>query len=313
VGTKDWRTFAAGLLCACLAAGCEVAEVTTAPGENVVVVEAVLRTDIAAQQVLLHRTVDGTRAGGVNGAHVTITGAAGDVHTLVPGTGCFYIDPLYALSDTLDFSGSCYVTAGGDVGWVKASQTYDLRVETAEGEVIQGRTTVPGPYQVPSLRPGPPGFFCSLAPNSTLELLWTKSEGAWSYVADLSITGLGGLAGQGLHIPDPMLVRGVSVSQADTTLVLPAEFGVFERLQYDSDLLVAIRDGFPEGAALDLVLASADRNWVNSVRGTGFNPSGLTRISTVVGDGVGVFGSLNVKRAFIVVRAATSVPRCGLH
>lgn len=304
---------AAALLCACLAAGCEVAEVTTAPGENVVVVEAVLRTDLAVQRVLLHRTVDGTQVGSVSGAKVTITGAAGDAHTLVPGVGCSYIDPLYAQSDTLDFHGSCYVTAAGDVGWVHASQTYDLRVQTAQGEVIEGRTTVPGPYQVPSLRPGPlPGFFCSIAPGSTLELLWTQSKGAWSYVADLSITRLEGLAGQGLHIPDPMLIRGVSVSQADTTLVLPAEFGVFERLQYDNDLLVAIRDGFPEGAQLDLVLASADRNWVNSVRGTGFNPSGLMRISTVVGDGVGVFGSLNVKRAFVVVRAATSVPRCGV-
>jgi hypothetical protein len=132
-------------------------------------------------------------------------------------------------------------------------------------------------------------------------------------VADLSITGLGGLAGQGLHIPDPMLIRGVSVSQADTTLVLPAEFGVFERLQYDSDLLVAIRNGFPEGARIDLVLAAADRNWVNSVRGTGFNPSGLIRISTVVGDGVGVFGSLNVQRALVVVRKSTNLPRCGVH
>ena len=305
---------AAGVLCACLAAGCEVAEVTTAPGEDVVVVEAVLRTDRAAQQVLLHRTVDGTLAGGVNGARITITGAAGDVHTLVPGSGCYFIDPLYARSDTLDFSGSCYVTAGGDVGWVRASQTYDLRVETAEGEVIRGRTTVPGPYQVPSLRQDASlGFLCSMAPDSTFELLWTQSEGAWSYVADLSITGLGGLAGRGLHIPDPMLVRGISVSQADTTLVLPTEFGVFERLQYDSELLLAIRNGFPEGARMDLVLAAADRNWVNSVRGTGFNPSGLMRISTVVGDGVGVFGSLNVQRAIVAVRKTTNLPRCGVR
>jgi len=304
---------AGALLCACLAAGCEVAEVTTAPGEDVVVVEAVLRTDRAVQQVLLHRTVDGTLAGGVDGARVTVTGAAGDVHTLVPRIGCYFIDPLYAQSDTLDFDGSCYATATGDVGWVQPSQTYDLRVETPDGRVIQGRTTVPGEYQVPSLPQHPTlGFLCSLAPDSTFELLWTQSEGAWSYVADLSITGLSGLAGGGLHIPNPMLVRGVSVSQADTTLVLPTEFGVFERLQYDNELLLAIRDGFPEGARMDLVLAAVDRNWLNSVRGTGFNPSGQVRISTVVGDGVGVFGSLNVQRAIVVVRKSTPIPRCGV-
>lgn len=304
----------AGVLCACLAAGCEIADVTTAPGEDVVVVEAVLRTDRPVQQVLLHRTVDGTLAGGVDGAHITITGAAGDVHTLAPGTGCYFIDPLYAHSDTLDFDGSCYVSGSHDLGWVHASQRYDLRVETPDGRVIQGRTTVPGAYQVPSVRIDPTlGFFCSLAPDSTFDLVWTQSEGTWSYVADLSITGLSGLAGSGLHIPDPMLVRGVSVSQADTVLVLPTEFGVFERLQYDSELLLAIRNGFPEGARMDLVLAAADRNWVNSVRGTGFNPSGLMRISTVVGDGVGVFGSLNVQRALVVVRKSTNVPRCGVH
>jgi hypothetical protein len=109
-----------------------------------------------------------------------------------------------------------------------------------------------------------------------------------------------------------MLVRGVSISQSDTTLVLPTEFGVFERLDYDSDLLLAIRNGFPAGTQVELVLAAADRNWVNSVRGGNFNPSGLVRISTVVGDGVGVFGSLNVQRAAIVVQRSTSTPRCGV-
>jgi hypothetical protein len=173
---------------------------------------------------------------------------------------------------------------------------------------------VPGAYAVPSLRAASDfGFLCSMAPDSAFELLWTQSEGAWSYVADLSISGLSqSLAGRGFRVIDPMLVRGISVSQADTTLLLPGEFGVFERLQYDSDLLLAIRDGFPEGTRAELVLAAADRNWVNSIRGASFNPSGLIRISTVVGDGVGVFGSLNIHRASIVVRKNTVVPRCGV-
>jgi hypothetical protein len=314
--TRDWRVRGAALLCACLAAGCDLAEVTTAPGEDVIVVEGVLRTDQETQQVLLHRTVDGARAEGVDNATVTVTGAAGDVHRLVPGgTDCYQIDPLYARYDSLDFRGSCYITTGQDVGWVRPGQRYDLRVETPDGRVIEGRTLVPGPYAVPSLRADPEvGFFCSIAPDSAFELVWRQSAGAWSYVADLSISGLSqSLAGHGFHVPDPMLVRGLSVSQSDTTLVLPTEFGVFERLQYDSDLLVAISQGFPEGTHMELVLAAADRNWVNSVRGGSFNPSGLIRISTVVGDGVGVFGSLHVQHATIVVRKSTGVPRCGVH
>lgn len=313
--TRRWRRGAGALLCAGLAAGCDLEQVTTAPGADVVVVEAVLRTDLETQQVLLHSTVDGPLAAGVEGATVTITSAAGDAHRLVRGSDCYQIDALYARSDTLDFRGSCYITAGTDVGWVHPGQTYDLRVETTDGRVIQGRTRIPGAYAVPSLRPDPElGFSCSVAPDSAFELLWTQSDGAWSYVADLNIFGLSqSLAGRGFRIPDPMLVSGLSISQADTTLVLPTEFGVFERLEYDSDLLVAIQHGFPEGTRMELVLAAADRNWVTSVRGGSFNPSGLIRISTVVGDGVGVFGSLNVQRATLVVRRAPGIPRCGVR
>jgi hypothetical protein len=313
--TRDWRLRAGALLCACLAAGCDLAEVTTAPGDDVIVVEGVLRTDFQTQQVLLHRTVDGALASGVEGAEVTVTGAAGDVHRLVPGTECYQIDALYAQSDSLDFRGSCYITSGQDVDWVQPGQSYDLRVETPDGRVVEGRTHVPGAYTVTAVRDDPElGLLCSLAPDSAFQLVWRQSAGAWSYVADLSILGLSQtLKGQDFRVPDPMLVRGLSVSQSDTTLVLPTEFGIFERLQYDSDLLVAISHGFPEGTRLDLVLAAADRNWVNSVRGGSFNPSGLVRISTVVGDGVGVFGSLNVQRAVILVRRFTGIPRCGVH
>jgi hypothetical protein len=312
--TRFARRSAALLLGALCLAGCDLTEVTTAPGSDVVVVEAVLRSDVEVQQVLLHRSLDGDFAGGVPGARITITGPAGDEHVLVPGTACYQIDALYAHSDSLDFQGSCYANDGRDVEWVHPGQSYQLTVEVPDGRVIRGRTTVPGAYAVPSLRAASDfGFLCSMAPDSAFKLLWTQSEGAWSYVADLSISGLSqSLAGRGFRVIDPMLVRGISVSQADTTLLLPGEFGVFERLQYDSDLLLAIRDGFPEGTRAELVLAAADRNWVNSIRGASFNPSGLIRISTVVGDGVGVFGSLNIHRASIVVRKNTVVPRCGV-
>jgi hypothetical protein len=312
--TIDRRLRAAVLLCASLAAGCDLAEVTTAPGDDVVVVEAVLRNDFEVQQVLVHRALQGDLAGGVPGALVTVTGEDDVEHTLVPGSACYQIDALYAQSDSLDFEGSCYISQGQDLSWVRPGERYQLRVETPDGRVILGQTTVPADYAVPSLHPDPElGFECSLAPNSTFELLWTQSEGAWSYVADLSISGLSqSLGGQGFRVIDPMLIRGLSVSQSDTTLVLPGEFGVFERLQYDADLLLAIAKGFPEGTRAELVFAAADRNWVNSVRGGTFNPSGPIRISTVVGDGVGVFGSLNVRRASILVRSQTSVPRCGV-
>jgi hypothetical protein len=99
------------------------------------------------------------------------------------------------------------------------------------------------------------------------------------------------LAGTGVEAPSRLEFTGVVVSAHDTTRTLPADF-IFDRLDLDRDLLLAIRDGFPEGTYLELLVAAADRNFVNAVRGGGFNPSGNVRISSVVGDGVGYFGSL---------------------
>jgi hypothetical protein len=296
---------------ALLAAGCDLAEVSTAPGEDVVVVEAVLRTDQPRQEVLLHRALQGRFSGGVPGARVEVTGPDGQAHALVETTGCFRIDPEYQKSDPLDFRGSCYASSEFDVGWVAPGGTYDLRVETPDGRVIRGRTHVPHDFAVPSIpaTQGSPG--CSLAPYTGFTLLWTRAEGAASYVADLRINGLSGRL-PGIGAPDPLELRGLAVSESDTTIALPAEFGVFERFNYPPELLKAIEKGFPVGVSMRLALAAADRNWVNSVRGGNFNPSGLIRISTVVGDGVGVFGSLHLKPFIILVGNAPSVPRCGL-
>ncbi|HEX8831711.1 MAG TPA: hypothetical protein VF705_11115, partial [Longimicrobium sp.] len=288
-----WSTRAARVAAmALVAAGCNLAEVATEPGQDVVVVEAVLRNDEPLQQVLLHRALQGRFSGGVPGASVVVTGSDGRAHTLEESVGCYRIDPEYEASDSLQFPGTCYISPSTDGGWVVPGATYDLRVETADGRVIRGRTHVPGPLVVPSISGkatnGQPG--CSLAPGTGFNLLWRQAEGAASYVADLSIRGLP----HALNVPapDPFELRGLAVSESDTTIALPREFGVFERFNYDIDLLKAIENGFPEGVSMSLALAAADRNWVNSVRGGNFNPSGLIRISTVVGDGVGVFGSL---------------------
>ncbi|HEU4558521.1 MAG TPA: DUF4249 family protein [Longimicrobium sp.] len=296
---------------ALLAAGCDLSEVSTTPGEEVVVVEAVLRTDQPRQEVLLHRALQGRFSGGVPGAHVVVTGDDGQAHTLVPSTNCYRIDPEYQESDPLDFQGSCYASPDYDLGWVTPGRTYDLRVETADGRVIQGRTHVPANFAVPSVAKNPQAPGCYLLPNTGFTLLWTRSEGAPSYVADLRIMNLAGRL-PGIGVPDPFELRGLAVSDNDTTIAFPSEFGVFERFNYSAELLKAIENGFPNGVTMQLSVAAVDRNWLNSVRGGNFNPSGLIRISTVVGDGVGVFGSLVVKRYVIPVTFNSNFPKCGL-
>jgi hypothetical protein len=315
-GAMKAMPVATAALLAVVLAACDLTEVSTAPGDDVVVVEAVLRTDFARQQVLLHRSLQGRLAGPVSGAEVTVQGPDGVRHRLVEDTGCYRIDPAYANADSLDFEGSCYASPPTDTAWVRPGAAYDLSVRTQDGREIRGRTHVPGDFAVPAIPQTLTAFgvpICELAPDSAFTLLWTRAAGAAGYLADLRISGLRGALGvTDFNVPEPLELRGVSVSDADTTIVLPTEFGVFERLIYDDRLLTAIAHGFPQGVRLDLVLAAADINWVDSVRGGNFNPSGMIRISTVVGDGVGVFGSMVAKRAEILVQARTPVPNCGV-
>jgi hypothetical protein len=158
-----------------------------------------------------------------------------------------------------------------------------------------------------------PSRICFIRPGTRLPISWTESEGAWSYISQLRISGLRkALEPQGIGAPEPLELRGLSVSQTDTDIVLPSEFGVFERFQLDQELLTALQDGFPNEVGMELVVAAADRNWVNSVRGGSFNPSGQVRVSSVVGDGIGVFGSLVPLRTVILVRPQAPVQPCDI-
>ncbi|HZG44346.1 MAG TPA: hypothetical protein VEY93_15455, partial [Longimicrobium sp.] len=112
-------------------------------------------------------------------------------------------------------------------------------------------------------------------------------------------------------VADPLELLGVSVSSSDTTALLPNEFGVFDRFELDQNLLRFLQGGLPEGVNLVLTISAADRNYINGVRGGSFNPSGQVRIPSVVGDGVGVFGSLVPLTARIAVGGRADVRACG--
>jgi hypothetical protein len=76
-------------------------------------------------------------------------------------------------------------------------------------------------------------------------------------------------------------------------MMFPTDYGLFDRFDEDKHaVLLAIRDGLPVNVRAEVIVAAADNNYVNWVRGSNFNPSGLVRISSIQGDGTGVFGSL---------------------
>jgi hypothetical protein len=312
----DFRRMTIGAA-AMLLAGCTIADVTVPPSEDRLIVEAVLRTDLPRQQILLHRSVrDGGNAPEA-GAEVVVTGPNGLRAVFTQSTeACFTVDPeYYGTSQPVEIQGTCYVSPPAGAPWVQPGLTYDLAVRTTRGEEARARTTVPGRFHVYGILSATRGDVnppaCALPPEVPLPLTWTPSPGAWGYLAPLTIFGLSGTLPASFDPPDPMELLGVSVSAADTTLVLPGEFGIFERFDYNQDLLRALQMGLPDGTSARVIVAAADRNYINGVRGGNFNPSGQVRISSVVGDGVGVFGSLTPITFAVDVDAAQGpIPSC---
>lgn len=289
-------------------AGCELAEVTTAEGKDLLVVEAVLRAESRGQAVLLHRTIKDRSVEGVPRARVTITGPDGAEVQLFerPRTACTDGIPS-GMVDSLAVRPTCYVDLGRL--YVRPGATYELKIESPEGERVRGRTTVPGPFEV--IAPAANG--CLLGADTNFGLIWSRARSAWSYLAILELTGLRrALAGTELDAPDRLELTGVAISESDTTLTLPADFGIFDLGEVDQRLLQRLQGGLPRGSTARVVIGAADRNYVNAIRGGSFNPSGNVRLSSVVGDGVGVFGSVLTREIMVYTDPELSaLPPCG--
>lgn len=279
------------------AAACELAEVAAPAGDDVLIVEAVLRAGTSHQYVLLHRAMSGRRVGGEPGASVVVTG---DDHREYPytetelGTCLVGNHQEWSIED-LEIDATCYISRTED-RFVRPGAEYELRIETARGEVVRGRTRVPAGFRFhsPALAMGMPDLVAScVLPAREFPLVWSRAEGAWAYIVSMSLHNWGEeLRQQGVEVPSPLELTGVSVSAADTTLLFPTEIGLFQRAEYDQRIFFALREGIPETASAFVTVLAADRNYTNAIRGGRFNPSGNLRSSSVVGDGVGVFGSI---------------------
>ncbi|HEX2094936.1 MAG TPA: hypothetical protein VHG28_21225 [Longimicrobiaceae bacterium] len=316
------RPLLALLACAaCLASGaCALTEVTSADGEDVLVAEAVLRADRFEQRILLHRTLRGRTVAGEPGARVVVRSESGREVVFREASQSLCVEPSSGVlrgEDSLRVEATCYRSAPQEGRWVVPGRSYTLEIESQRGERLRGTTRVPGDFDLLGLSrafrdPATGDRRCTLPPDTPLELTWSTSRGTWAYLTEMEIRGLpGALAGRGIRdIPDPLQLTGVSVSETDTTVLVPTEVGVFERFSYDQELLRAIQNGFPAGVQVRLVVAATDRNFVNSVRGGAFNPSGTVRISSVVGDGVGVFGSVYARTLLVDVFAQTGAFPC---
>lgn len=297
------------LLSAGLSAGCELTEVTVAEPEPVIVAEVYLEAGDGRQHAYLHRTFAGDSVGGgpVPGATIEVRDGNGGVLRFAEAdsTACFLEWPGGELSRY----GTCYQApappesdgTGAAPLTIAPGGEYTLRIELADGGVLEGATRVPGDFEL--LRPDAPS--CRLAPDTRLDFIWTRSDGASLYVAETRLSGLDdALARQGIEIdPGWVFLLGLAASRSDTTIVFPTEFGIFDRFELPSDALLAIRDGLPEHVRGPVTIAAVDRNFTNWVRGGNFHPSGRTRIPSIRGDGTGVFASLVPRTVHVSVAA----------
>ncbi|HEY0305204.1 MAG TPA: DUF4249 family protein [Longimicrobiales bacterium] len=285
---------------------CELQEVVTTSSDDIVIAEVYLRADQSTQNALLHRTRQGENTASVPGARIEVTNAAGQVM------------PYFEVSDSVCVVerppgahvalGTCYRASAANGFRVQAGERYTLRILLPDGGEMTGSTTVPGDFQIVK----PADRVCALPPATTFEISWTSSESAWVYASETYLGGLrDALAQQGIIIEqDPLRLFGLSITNSDTTIVFPSEFGLFDRFSDDLvEALVAIQNGLPAGVVGNVTVAAADRNYVNWERGGNFNPSGLIRIGNIRGDGHGVFGSL-VSKSFQVRVGSSQHPPC---
>ena len=272
---------------------CELNEITIATADDVVVAEIVLRADAPIQTAYLHRTSTDRANAQVLDAHIVVT---------EEGTTSSFEFRMDADSLCLDNqppptgpnTGTCYV-ARGDASMVRSGRRYELNIHLDDGRELTGITSVPHRFALNN----PPWPACRLPSNTLIEMQWTPAVGTAIYIVSTRFFGLKqALRDRGVPSigNDPVELVGLSVTAADTTLSFPDELGLFNR--FDEELhavLLAIRSGLPPGVRAVGVVAAADRNYVNWVRGGTFNPSGVVRIPSIQGDGYGVFGSMTVE------------------
>lgn len=208
-----------------------------------------------------------------------------------------------------DVEGACFAAPNLKENVLQPGDYVEVGISTPGGKELRGGMTLPQDFTLLS----PEADLCALFPGLPLKVVWEPSSGAWAYAGETLIWNLrDALEPAGIQLEgDSLKLVGFSVSETDTTLVFPQEFGVFDRFDLDRDLALALQEGLPLGAVAEVAVAALDRNYVNWVRGGNFNPSGAVRIPSLLGDGTGVLAGA-VRRVVRVVGASPEsvLPPC---
>ena len=281
-------------------AACELQDITVARSEDVVVAEIYLASDAdgVSGTAWLHRTLgNAEEARDLSSAEVFLRAEArvSTVRLRPAERSMCAGDEVPA-----NFAGWCFASGPLDPRHFGAGAFVEAIIRLPNGGRVTGQTRVPGSFELRSPRVNRRRT-CSLEPAQRLTVQWTRAEGAWAYISETQIINLtAALEDSNVEVDqDPLLLVGLSVSETDTTIVFPSEFGIFDRADLGRDLALVLQEGLPFGTQAEVVIAAADRNYVNWVRRGTFNPSGIVRVPSLHGDGTGVFGSV-VRHRFTV-------------
>jgi hypothetical protein len=282
---------------------CELEEITVVEVEDVVIAEvyANMAEDPADNQILalLHRTLGSRTTEDVNAAEAELVAA--DVTVRRPTDGLTIELSNAGVTDCLeeeqlDIPQACFLADSVDAVQIRPGDRLEVDIMLVDGGRLESGSRVPGSFELTEIPER-----CFLPPDTLMPLRWSRSQGAWAYVNETAISGLPeALRSEGIDVDeDPLYLLGLSISDSDTTITFPSEFGVFNRLDLDQDLAVRLQRGLPAGSSAEITITAVDRNYVNWSRGGNFNPSGQVRIPSLRGDGSGVFGSTVGQRILV--------------
>lgn len=296
-------------MCLLVVAGCELQEVTVVDIEDVLVAEvfANIAPDPGDNEIvaLVHRTLQpGVTYDDLATTSITVTRSDG-----------FSVElSLQAydrcVSAAVGDPGLCFAAEGAAVGDIGPGDLLEVEVAFEDGRLLVGATRIPGAFDLEGVPP-----FCRLGPDELMTIRWSAADGAWAYLNETSMRNLpDALAREGIEFnTHPLYLLGLSISDDDTSIVFPSEFGVFNRFDLDQDVAVRLQRGMPALSDAEVAITAVDRNFVNWARGGNFNPSGQVRVPSLRGDGTGVFGS-TVGRSFdlVVTSPTPSLEDCPL-
>ena len=288
-----------------LLAGCDLDEITIIEIVDVVIAEIYvnLAQDPTENEIraYLHYTV-GAPGSGVD----ELTDALIVVHRSDGLTLDLGVNELEACLDSLPTvgSGACFLGNPAQTPNLRPGDQLEVEVTLADGGTLFGGARVPSSFQIDGI-----STTCWLDPNTLLPIHWSRSEGAWAYFNETSILGLPeALEPEGIVVvEDPLKLLGLSISDQDTTIVFPSEFGIFDRFDLNQDLATRLQDGLPPSTTAQVSITAVEGNFVNWARGGNFNPSGQVRVPSLRGDGTGVFAA-TVSRGFLVVSSEQAGP-----